>query len=134
MRYGHGSNGIVGITLKPRALKKWALSMHTCSQLVQDVADMEEGKAEVEVTRHKEEGLSRIASDARVRRKNIDKPQSCIDPFSPGDDPDEIVNIVPGRVATNNVNVDKSVDVGLSQDPMIHNQGVWRQWQQRETW
>ena len=113
MRYGHGPNGIVGITLKPSAQKKWALSMHTCSQ--QDVPDMEEGKAEVEVTRHKEEGPSRIASDARARRKHIDKPQSCIDPFSSGDNPDEIVKIVTGRVATNNVNVDKSVDVGLSQ-------------------
>ena len=27
--YGHGTNGIVGITLKPNALKKWALRMHT---------------------------------------------------------------------------------------------------------
>jgi hypothetical protein len=29
-----------GITLQPSALKRWALSMHTCSQLVQDVADI----------------------------------------------------------------------------------------------
>ena len=36
-------------------------------------------------------------------------------PFSPGDDPDDIVNIVTGKLATNNVNVDKSVDVELSQ-------------------
>ena len=31
MRYGHGPNGIVGNTLKPSTLKKWAYSMHTCS-------------------------------------------------------------------------------------------------------
>ena len=34
MRYGHGPNGIVGITRKPNALKKRALRMYTCSQLV----------------------------------------------------------------------------------------------------
>ena len=75
MRYGHGPNGIVGIILKPSALKKWALIMHICSQLVQDVGDMEEGKTEVEVTRHKEEAPSRIASDTRDRRKLIYKLQ-----------------------------------------------------------
>ena len=37
MRYGHGAGGIIGITLKPSALKKWAFSMHICSQLKQDV-------------------------------------------------------------------------------------------------
>ena len=76
---------------------------------------MEEGKKEVEVTCHKEEAPSRIASDARDRRKYIDKLQSCIDPFSPGDDPDDIVDIVTGKITTNNENVNKSVDVGLSQ-------------------
>ena len=35
MRYGYGPNGIVGITLQPSALKRWALSMHTSSRLVQ---------------------------------------------------------------------------------------------------
>ena len=73
MRCGHGPNGIVDITLKPNALKKWPLRMYTCSQLVQDVADLEEEKTEVEGTRHKEEAPSRIASDARNRRKNIEK-------------------------------------------------------------
>ena len=29
MLYGHGIHGIVGITLKPSTLKKWAYSMHS---------------------------------------------------------------------------------------------------------
>ena len=91
--------------------------MHTCSQLVQGAADMEKGKIEVAVTRHKEEAPSRIASDALDRRKIIDKLQLCMDPISRGDDPDDIVNIVTRRLTTNNVNVDKSVDVWLSQMP-----------------
>lgn len=65
MRYGHGPNGIVGITLQPSALKRWALSMHTCSQLVQDVADMTDGYTESEVLIHKEEKPSRIRSDSQ---------------------------------------------------------------------
>ena len=43
MRYGHGAGGIIGITLKPAALKKWAFSMHICSQLEEDVAGMAMG-------------------------------------------------------------------------------------------
>ena len=65
MRCGHGPNGIVDITLKPNALKKWVLRMYTCGQLVQDVADLEEEKTEFEGIRHKEEAPSRIASDPR---------------------------------------------------------------------
>ena len=81
--------------------------MHTCSQLFQDVDDMEEGETELEMTSHKEDAPSWIASDAQDRRAFIDKLQSCINPLSPGDDPDAIVNLVTGKVATHNVNVDK---------------------------
>ena len=49
MRYGYGPNGIVGITLQPSALKRRALSMYTCSRLVQDVAYMDKGYTEKEV-------------------------------------------------------------------------------------
>lgn len=38
MRYGHSPGGIIGITLKPSTLKRWALSLHICSQLVNDVS------------------------------------------------------------------------------------------------
>ena len=34
MRYGHGPGGIVGITLNPHALKRWALSLHICSRMI----------------------------------------------------------------------------------------------------
>ena len=40
MRYGHGPGGIIGITLKESALKRWALSLHICSQLIQDIKCM----------------------------------------------------------------------------------------------
>ena len=34
MRYGHGPGGLIGITLSPNALKRWALSPHLCSRLI----------------------------------------------------------------------------------------------------
>ena len=40
MRYGHSPGGIIGITLKPSTLKRWALSLHVCSHMVQDVSEM----------------------------------------------------------------------------------------------
>jgi hypothetical protein len=55
MRYGNGPNGIIGITLRPESLKRWAYSMHTCSMIVQDIADMLDESREKEVTTHKEE-------------------------------------------------------------------------------
>ena len=33
MKYGHGAKGIIGITLKPSVLKKWALSTYISTQL-----------------------------------------------------------------------------------------------------
>ena len=42
MRYGHGPGGIVGITLNEHALCRWALSLHICSRLTKDIADLNE--------------------------------------------------------------------------------------------
>ena len=69
MRHGHGPHGIVGITMKPSALKKWAYSMHTCSQIVHDLTDMSESHMVAEVTIHKEEKASSIRSDEEDREK-----------------------------------------------------------------
>ena len=33
MRYGHGPKGIIGITLEPSTLKRWALDLHICTEL-----------------------------------------------------------------------------------------------------
>ena len=40
MRYGHGQQGVIGITLKPETLKTWALSCHIFSQLMEDLAEL----------------------------------------------------------------------------------------------
>ena len=92
VRYGHGPNGIKGITLKPETLKRWAYSMHTCSMIVQDIADMSDDIGEREVMSHKEEKPSRITSDAKDRDKIREKLLTCIDPLDPTGHPAGLIN------------------------------------------
>ena len=53
MRYGHGPGGIIGITLKPETLKTWALSLHICSHLGQDIADLTGNEHEMSQETHR---------------------------------------------------------------------------------
>ena len=57
MRYGHGQRGIIGVTLKPETLKIMGLSLHTCSRLEEDLADIS--------SREKNEGQEKI----KMKRK-----------------------------------------------------------------
>ena len=69
MWYGYGPGGIIGITLQPSTLKRWALGLHICTQLRNDVMSMAEGNVQTTVTTYKEEGKSRIQTDATDREK-----------------------------------------------------------------
>lgn len=42
IRYGHGPGGLIGITLNQSAVQRWALSLHTSSRLIKDLAEMKE--------------------------------------------------------------------------------------------
>ena len=114
MRYGHGSGGIIGITLKAEALKVWALSRHLCCKIEANLNDMEE----VEETsntchlQHKEESKSRMEADAKDRAGIRQKLDTCIDPLDPTKHPNGLVNIASGRVAASAVNVYDAVRVG----------------------
>ena len=37
MRYGHGNNGIIGLTMRPEALKTWAMSIHAINSIMSDL-------------------------------------------------------------------------------------------------
>jgi len=115
MRYGHGARGIIGITLKPSALKRWALSMHACTKIVKGVADMTRGYKEVDVTSHKEEKPSRIHGDNQDRSKIREKLQLCIQPLDNDDHPKGLVNIQTGQIQPESVNVEHAVDIGKAQ-------------------
>ena len=83
MRCGHRLGKLVGITLSPRALKRWALSLHTCSRLLKDLDDLRDVHKDEFVTTHKEESDARIVSDAVDRNKLRDKLDTCINPLNP---------------------------------------------------
>ena len=71
MRYGHGKAGIIGITLKPETLKTWALSLHVCGQLLEDLSTLRENERQSNIqTSHKEEANARILAD-QVDRKGL---------------------------------------------------------------
>ena len=99
MRYGHGSGGIIGITLKPETLKTWALGLHVCCQLEQDTVNLSCNEQDKCQLNHKEEAKSRIKSN-RADRENLSKKlELCIDPLDHASYPPSILNIVGGQIA-----------------------------------
>ena len=69
-----------------------------------------------EATTRKEEMPGRIASDAKDRGNIQQKLEMCIDPLNSDNHPDDIFNIVTGRIAPDAViNVDNSVAMGKEQ-------------------
>ena len=115
MRYGHSVGGIIGITLKLKALKIWALSRHICCKIESDMGEMEEevtGVTRVQLY-HKEEAKARIQADANDRAGLRRKLDSCIDPMDSKAHPEgSIVNIVSGKLAPASVNVENAVMIG----------------------
>ena len=65
---GMGNLGIIGITLKPETLKTWALSLHVCGQLLEDLSILRECERPNFIQRaHKEEAQGRISADPADR-------------------------------------------------------------------
>ena len=116
MRYGHGPGGIIGITLKPNALNRWALSLHICSRMVHGLARMADYSV-ANVLKHKEEQPHRIKADQLDREKLRIQLAKTMHPIIPEQHPSvtELVNIVTGRVAPDSVNVDKALEIGHQQ-------------------
>lgn len=64
MRFGHGKFGIIGNTLRPETMKTWALSLHVCGKIVEDISGMRENEPLPKMqTVHKEEASARITAD-----------------------------------------------------------------------
>ena len=103
MRYSHCPSGIIGITLKAEALKTWALGLHICFCLEQDIVAIVGGSFDYTQDTHKEETKARIASD-RIDRESIrNKLDIYIDPLAPATHPTNVLNIVTGQVADSTV-------------------------------
>ena len=105
---------MIGITLKPNALKKWANSLHICTQIVKDIADMRDKGCKEQQT-HKEEMSSRIKIDEEVRGSIRKVLKNCIHPLKPETHPEPLVNIYTGNLAENSVNVFNALNIGKKQ-------------------
>ena len=115
MCYGKGPGGLVGVTLKPSTIQRWALSLYTTSPVESDIDEMRHAQGTREATTRKEEMPGRIASVANDRGNTQQKRGMCIAPLNSDNHPDGIVNIVTGRIAPDAVNVDNSVATGKEQ-------------------
>ncbi len=123
MRYGHEAGGLVGLTLQPTAVSRWALSLHVCSQLRVDLAAMKDGPQQKHVTVHKEESYARMKSDAVDRSKLRSTLSTFIDPLDIDSLPDGLVNIASGQISSTIVNADQALDIGVAQ--MKRFQSTW---------
>ena len=112
MRYGHSTGGIIGITLKPDALKVWALSRHLCCSIESRLNEMEEEEDDKHQTTHKEEGRARIKADAKVREGIHHRSEHCIHPLDPEQHKEGIVNISTGEIGSTKVNVQNALKIG----------------------
>ena len=120
MRYGHGQSGIIGLTLKPEAVKTWAFSMHACNTIVNNLDVMRDDDysviGELSQTKHKEESRARIMNDSADRQGIKRKLNACIDPLYENQYTDKLVNIVTGQVINNtSVNADNAIQIGRQQ-------------------
>ena len=106
---------INGITMKPKPLKRWALSLQICNQLVDEVAATKDGQSHSKVTVHKDEMKSLTKSDAEDRNKIRLELEYYIDHLDRLIHPNGIVNIVTGRRGSESVTADKSVAIGKDQ-------------------
>ena len=104
MRYGKGPEGIVGVTLQPDVVKKWANSLHITLKDLDDMRAKARPKSQ-EFHKEKAKGRRRTDEDDRAGiRKALEK---CINPFQR--DLKSLVNIYSGYVANKEVNVHNSI-------------------------
>ena len=115
MRYCHHAGGLTGLTLKPSAMTRWALSLNTCSQLRGDLLAMKDKQNNKTTTTHKEEAPGRMTSDAPDRQKIKEALQNYIDPLATDTHAPGLLNVVTCLHATDKVNADESITIGREQ-------------------
>eukprot|EP00745_Piridium_sociabile_P037812 TRINITY_DN68984_c0_g1_i6.p1 TRINITY_DN68984_c0_g1~~TRINITY_DN68984_c0_g1_i6.p1 ORF type:complete len:1121 (+),score=248.01 TRINITY_DN68984_c0_g1_i6:81-3443(+) len=113
MRKGHGPGGIIGNTEKPQTMATWVYSMDAVMTLTGDLKRMGDHDEKETQEKHKEEFPSRINQDGDDRRAIRQALATFIDPLDPeSHGGGSLLNIVSGKVADPEVNVDNSIDLG----------------------
>ena len=115
MRKGHGPGDIIGNTENPQTMVTWVYSMNAVMTLIGDLKRLGDHDDEEMKEKHKEEFTSRIRHDGDDRRAIGQALASFIDPFDPESHGGGLLlNIVSGKVANPEVNVDNSVNLGTT--------------------
>lgn len=98
MKFGSSPGGLVGITLNPKAVFRWAYSFHKLSTMIKDLKEINEESSSTDM--HKEEYEGRMKSDLEDRMKIRKKLSGCINPLTEtgGEFFTGIVNIASGKV------------------------------------
>ena len=101
MKFGSSPAGLVGVTLNPKSVLRWAYSFHKLSTMIKDLKEINEGSSIA--GKHKEEYSGRMKSDLEDRMKIRKKLSGCINPLTEtgGDFSTGIVNIASGKVTSN---------------------------------
>ena len=94
--------------MSDNATKRWALSLHSRSQLVRDLTTMRDDLSE-HPTHHKEESKARIPADISDRRKLRERLDQCTDPLDPAGHSPTLFNIVYGKLAAESANVQNAL-------------------------
>ena len=113
MRKGHGPGGVIGNTEKPQTMATWVYSMDAVMTLTGDLKRMGDYDEKESKDEHKEELKSRINQDGEDRRAIREVLATFIDPLDPESHcGGALLNIVSGKLANPEVNVDNAVDIG----------------------
>ena len=108
MHYGQGPGGRIRITLNEKAVHRWAMSLHICSRLMKNMADLKDSSS-VDITSHKEELASQIKYDENDRQVIREKLEFCIDPLNTVGQASALINIISGHICPDEVNVHDAV-------------------------
>ena len=115
MKIGKGPSGVIGFTTNERYLNVWANSHHLCADVISQLEDLRDYKGKNN-DKHKEEGPGRISSDREDKLKLRSALKQCIHPLAIEEHSNNIlVNIYTGEEADKDVNVNKSVEIGLKE-------------------
>ena len=119
MRYGHGSSGIIGLTLNADAVKVWAYSMYACSKVSDSIEQMRNHLSNTPKSpndHHKEEAPGRMKMDSEDREALQKKLQLCIHPLRDCHEASQqhLNNVATGEVLNQgSINVDQAVSLGI---------------------
>ena len=115
IRYGKAKGGLVGKSLSSEQVAEWVLSHHICNTVSLKIDNMfnedVQNECDPKSGRHKEEGKNRKNIDAEDRRKIQNELQKHTNPLLTHPD-DPLHNVINGRVADKDVNVDQALIIG----------------------